>query len=335
MDRRAFLGRTVGLAGASLAAGAWMPTERTGSVGSIRNSGGASVTLELGGTDLGAIRGVTSGAPVGTVAPLAGGKAIRNISWEPFALDVDVAMPQALATWINDSWQGSNVFKNGAVEISDTTAMNRRREFQDGVLSEVVLPECHAGRSTPASVAVGLRPVTVRWKKASIEGKQAATLPKSWTCDRFQFQIVGLDGSQVMKVGPYVVTQELTPDPTGVQRETTFSLSSRKFGNLQLWVPESAAAPWAAWAEDFLINGSGAEKTAMLGFMAPDMTTYLAYAVFFGVGVVRYDDLLEDDEPTRHAAVELYVERAEFHLGTPPAGGGICPTNPCIATAGA
>ena len=336
MDRRSFLGRTAGLTGAALALGAWK-SEDVAPARTAR-AGGAAVALELGATDAGAIRGASGGAIVGDVANLPIGsfawpsKTLRNIEYDEFQLDADVAMPVDLATWINETWRGTLARRSGAITVSDLSP-SARREFVNGVITSVELPACDATVARPGVVAVKFKPEQVRWK-ASTDSKKDP-LPKSWTSDHFTFALTGLAATRVSAIDPFVVTQSLRVDLTGQQREVGIAPTRLDFGDLRITLPQSAAGPWAAWAQDFLVRGNGTERTGLLGLFAADMKTYLAHVVFFGVGLREYDDLRADDEPSRHAVATLYVAHAEFHLGAPSGGGGICPSNPCIAQPGA
>ena len=82
-------------------------------------------------------------------------------------------------------------------------------------------------------------------------------------------------------------------------------------------MPETDAAPWYDWFEDFVLQGDNSdesEKSGQLTYLAANLTDQLARLDFSNLGIFKIStDKAESNSDTiKRIKVELYCERIEF-----------------------
>ena len=347
-SRRRFLGTAAGLTGAALATGAWRQSPE-GATGNAAGGGGRTFSaggaeLQLGTMNMGALRSVEGGWVSAKVMNRAEAglyyfkKELAEATYDDVVLEIGLSMKSDVYAWINDTWTGKLARKDGAIVLADFNGtVQQQRDFTDAVVTETTIPACDASSKEPGFLTVKFAAETVRNAKGSGKLAGGVNPPKGFTTSNFRFVIDGLDASKVVRVDAFKVTNSVPVQTVGQLKEPEFR-PRLGFGEIALTIPAASASGWEKWADDFIVKGNNDdadEKSAMLGLFAADMKTYLAHVDFFNVGIFRYDDApVGTADGTKHVIAHLYCERAEFHLGAPSTGGGICPTNPCILPAG-
>ncbi len=82
---------------------------------------------------------------------------------------------------------------------------------------------------------------------------------KQWRANNFSLSIPGLDCRSVTKIEGMVVKQTFVENPQSEKGKPNSSSPVLDISNLVFYVPESDAASFFAWHEDFVIKGNNTE----------------------------------------------------------------------------
>jgi hypothetical protein len=136
--------------------------------------------------------------------------------------------------------------------------------------------------------------------------------PPSWYGATFRLDLPGLDCTRVMKIDSFTVNQQLVEasimDPDQVMEPVL------SFPNLTVTLPESSAATWQAWFDDFVVRGNNAddqEKTGRLSLLDGSLRERVRIDLFnVGIFHLALSAWTRDDSPLVVAG--LYCERMDF-----------------------
>lgn len=122
---------------------------------------------------------------------------------------------------------------------------------------------------------------------------------KRWQVNQFRVDIPGLPTSRVRAVAPFTLTMKPGRNYLGGTR-------------LSITFASVDVMPWAEWADEFLVQGTGApERTVELKLLEPDMKDVLLTLKGSGVGILSLAPVTQEPNSEKmplHRA-ELYVER--------------------------
>jgi phage tail-like protein len=285
--------------------------------------------LKLDGLDAGLLKSVDGGATSAEVINEAVGpsnfvkKHIGPPRYEAFTIQIGLWMGSVVYEWLQAAWKMNYVRKNGSVVAYDSSLEARsEREFFNALITEVTIPAMDASSKDQCYMTVKFAPEMVRTKKAS--GK--VTLPpvtaakEMWLASNFRLEIAGLDCSKVSAIGSFSVRHAAVTDAIGDARIPLKEPGRVEFPNLSITLPQSAAATWMDWFDDFVVkghNGDEREKSGSLIFLSPNLQAELGRVNFFNVGIFKIASAKADaaDERIQRVTADLYCERMELQLG--------------------
>jgi hypothetical protein len=285
--------------------------------------------LKLDGVDTGFLKSIDGGATSAEVISERVGpsfqakKHIGPPRYEDFTIQIGLWMGSVVYEWIQAAWKLNFVRKNGSIVTYDANLEARsEREFVNALITEVTIPKMDGASKEQCYMTVKLAPETVRTKKAS--GK--ATLPpvkaaqEMWLASNFRLEIAGLDCSKVSAIDSFSVKQTAGANPVGEVRNALKEPANVEFPNLVITLPESAAATWTEWFDDFVVKGNSGddrEKNGSLIFLSPNLQGELGRVNFFNLGIFRIASAKADaaDEQIQRVTAELYCERMELQIG--------------------
>ena len=317
-SRRGFLAGAATATGAALATGLLRPS---GAVAAERTSKATQTTgvrafLTLEGQSIGYLDSARGGDAVGQVVDEAPDdlgvvkKHIGGVSFEDITLGCSLGLAGPLYEWIDETWAGRPEALSGSIVVSATDASRSVKsviEFTEAYLTSTVIPNLRADSSDPAFLQLTLSPRQVS-VTAPGGSSPAAASGTTWRSSNFRLQVRGLDASRVASIGSLAVTRTLDADRVPGPLE---------IGNLELSLSETGASSWAAWAEDFLVNGNSSdenERRGRLNFLAPNLSTVLGYVSFSQLGpvAIRRPAIVSSSNAIRRFQAELYCESVRF-----------------------
>ena len=328
-SRRSFLGTAAGLTGVALATGAWRPAAGPSEAAATRSSFAVgNFALELDGTSAGFLKSVDGGSiyadVVETTGTPAAKKHIGSPKYEDFSLQVGFSMSKAVYDWIDSTWTGNFMRKNGAVLAADLNrVVKSSRTFQEALLTETTIPACDGSAKDPAYLTLGFAPERIQASKKIGQTLTAAKQQKAWLSSNFRLKIDNLDCTKVSKIDAFTIKQSVSESGIGETREPQKEPGKLEFPNLKLTLAETSASTWNLWFEDFVINGNNGdvdERNGTLEFLSPNGTEVFAHVAFFNLGIYRLGPTphMSGADTIPRVEAELYCERMRFKLGPPP-----------------
>lgn len=243
------------------------------------------------------------------------GKHIGGVRYAPIVLDVGWPLADPLSEWVMAMLDGTQTPRSGAIITVDEQRQERSRlEWRSAVITEITFPAANVSAKDAARIRVVLQPETtifVRSGGVHTLAPQAGS-PKPTLRSHFRFEIAGLAGSDrtVSEVSSIVVRRQGTITAGSAALDTGGALY---VSNVTVRVPESAAAPYTAWFDDFVIKGSSGaaqEKSATLAFLDPSLTNVIQRVDLAGVGIFRvsrHNQGAFPDDPAM-VTIEMYCE---------------------------
>jgi hypothetical protein len=287
-------------------------------------AGAALLTIE--GTQAGVLRQVKGGTARGEVTTLKIGtstipkKHLAGLKYEDISFTAPLTA-KPLTDWVAAFLKGSFLQKSGSIAgLPDASgALPVVREFQHAFLADVTFPALENSSREPGFLTVTLTPESTTLKSGAAGGHGSAS--RGWT--QFRFEMAGLDGTKVARIESFTVHQQMTESELGAQRNSTREPSTVEFPNLKITMAEAGAGSWAAWLQDFTVNGNAGddkEREGAIVLMAEG--TELARVKLLNCGIVG----LVSVEPAgqsvhagqaistgaRRMTAELYCERMEL-----------------------
>jgi hypothetical protein len=268
------------------------------------------MSLELDGIFAGHVSGFSGGNVVGEVvlekpaADLVQRKRLAAPRIEPVALELSPPFGRPFAEWVKSSIEPQPRFlrKNGAIVEFDATGREaRRRSFTNATITGVEFPLCDATQKQPAALAVSFAPETVSpggspgaAKADASAGAKGAAAKRAATLTQgaFRLRIQGLEQAtaRVSRIDAFGVTAAGAPSSRGSERDYQTAPASVSASNLVLTLPDSFAAPFYAWHDEFVVrglNGPERERVGVLEYLAPDASGVLLAVNLFNLGIFR------------------------------------------------
>ena len=282
--------------------------------------------LELDGAFAGWLTSASGGEAEGEVVqePLGADSVVRKhlggVHYTDLELTAGAGMEKAFSDWIAATLAHTGTRKDGTVISVDATLKEvARRTFFNALVREIELPVLDAGAKDAATLMVRVAPEDARTTKGSgakVAAPSSAKVQKKWLPSIFRLQIDGVDCKNVRRIEALTIKQNVVDSSIGERRDFLQEESQLELGDLIVTVPESKAADFVAWHDDFVIkgnNGSSAEKSGKLELLAPDLKSVLLTLDFGGLGIFkleRRDGGAEGALPTLRAAI--YCEELTF-----------------------
>src|SRR5215208_3078109 len=259
-----------------------------------------SSLLELSGTFAGQVLSTEGGDVTSDVIQEKLGsdpvvrKHLAGVRYTDIELECDARMERNFFDWIRDTLNHKFTRKSGAISVPDFNyQVDSRVEFANALLTGVSFPALDAGSRDAVTMSVKLTPEYTRRQKGSGQLQSAPGGPKGragWTAANFRLQIDGLDCKRVTKIEPLTFTTVVAQQAVGEAREYQQEPAHLDVPNLVLTVPESEAASFYAWHDDFVVkgmNGPQYEKNGTLEFLDPNGKDALLTLELKNLGIFR------------------------------------------------
>jgi hypothetical protein len=289
---------------------------------------GGNFQLILDGVKSGFLKSVDGGGIVGEVVVENVGsshfskKHVGRVAYAPFTVQFGMSMASALYDWINASWTGKAISKDGAIVLADLN-LNAvsQREFSRALITETSIPALDGAAKDAAYFTVTFAPEYIRTAKAS--GKVSAVLKtdqKLWLPSNFRLAIDGLDCTRVSRVGSITVRQPLAMDDIGGVRDVVKMPGRIEFPNVTVTMSEVAAQSWFDWFDDFVVKGNNdesREKNGSLSLLSANLADELMRIDFSNLGIfsIGADKAEANSDSVATVTAQLYCERMELRRG--------------------
>lgn len=184
------------------------------------------------------------------------------------------------------------------------------RTFTKARLAEVAFPAFDGASKDHGYLQLRITPSTTQLQ-APAHGidvrNEIGPKGKVWIASAFKLDIPGLATKRVSRIEPFKLALKSTP--AGV----TY------FGGTRLTVTFAAldAAPWLDWQDEFLLKGSGSERTLALTVLSVNLKDALMALKGSGVGLLSLAAIAQDgsSEKAPRLRAELYVEKWQIVPG--------------------
>lgn len=282
--------------------------------GTPRTFGGSHFSLEIGGTDVGAVASVEGGNAVSEVVLDAGtggftGKHLGALSYEPLKVVLNAPPHPDVTKLINESLAKTVRTGIAIVGYDFNYKVISYRELTNAYLAEVGLSKLDAASAKePLGIELTFQPELVRTAdKSGGAGKVAA---KSKAAGGFRFSVSGLDAATQGVSAVDMPSAKLRPLTKGVANSGKYDLSA-----FTVELSMQHAKPYLDWFEQFAIKRSNTEEaTAKLELMTPDLKSVLYTVTLEGVGISALRTAKQEagNESIAKLEATLYAERMTF-----------------------
>jgi len=261
-------------------------------------------------------------------------KHLGNVKYEDVSFKCGTGMSREFYNWIDTAIKfTSNVDgrKNGAIVHFDYDYNELSRlTFHEALVTEFAMPALDASSKDPAMMTVKFKPEWTR-KTFGGGGKKTSSnlkpdVQKKWLPANFRLRFTNdasfdLALQKVNKIEALTIKQKVVENAIGEQRDYQQEPAAIEFPNLVITLAESHADKFYQWHENFVIkgvNGDDQEKTAMLEYLSPDLTTVLFTLTLEHCGVFKLspDKIEAGVESIRRVKVEMYCEEIKFSYGS-------------------
>jgi phage tail-like protein len=246
-------------------------------------------------------------------------KHIGGVKYEDITLSCGTGMSKAFYEWIKDSLDLKYERKSGAIVAADYNFQELASlSFHNALITEFGMPALDAASKDAAKMTVKFSPEYTRFKAGDGSKVQGgAVTQKRWHASNFRLTIDGLDTSRVNKIEALVIKQKVIDNAVGEQRDVPTAVAYLEVPDLVITFPESQAADFWKWHEDFVINGNNDqdhEKTGSLTYLAPNLKDALFTLNFFGLGIFKCEPekTASGSESLRRVKAEMYCEEIKF-----------------------
>ena len=249
-------------------------------------------------------------------------KHVSNIKWTAGKATVGIGMGKGMYDWIRQSFDKSYSMKNGWLVSGDFNYKAQTRlDFEDALITEVVVPKLDGSSKDAAYFDVTFEPERVRWSKGGQEDIRSniGVKQKAWLCSNFRFEMEPLPTSRVASIDSFTWKCAIAADQIGIHREPTKHPAKVTVPDLKVAISMADHHAWAEDARKWFVDGmheDGNEYTGRIVFLGPDMKKELGDITLTHIGFKKFskDDLEANSEKIARFQVELYVEKMEFKI---------------------
>ena len=222
-----------------------------------------------------------------------------------------------LAPWISQTLSGTALKVNGRIlELDANNSVVAERQFTNATLTEFTLPALDASSREPARMKLTFQPEAITTKSGG--GAKAPALSdakaKRPLASAFRVTIPGVDCTGVAKVEPITITFKLVSAASGTDRTSQKNIGETVAGDLVLTVADAKAGGFVQWHDQAVVRGdaTGAEKTATVELLTPDLKTAILTLEGQGVGIVTVRPPAMPAgaaDQARRVEAQMYVEQ--------------------------
>jgi hypothetical protein len=294
---------------------------------------GGHFSLDINGASAGWVSSVEGGGATADVIVEKVGadpivrKHLGPTKYEDITVITGTGMSAGFWDWIVDTFDRKPSRRSGAIVSYDAKLVERqRRTFQDALITEIGFPAADAADKAAGEITLKFSPELTKLLKP---GHGAPPGPvnmkqKKWLTSNFRFALDGVPGTtHVNRVEAIVVRQKVVENPVGEQRDYAKEPANLEIPNIVFTIAETHADELYEWHEDFVINGNmgqDKERSALLEYLAPDLSTVLLKLNFFNCGIFKLtpDDSSSSAQSIARLRAELYCEDLKLEQPVPP-----------------
>ena len=280
--------------------------------------------------DYGGIKGELLAQPVGG-APLKV-KHVHNPTVEPVTVKMGLSMSKDVFDWIERSWKGECVRKNGSIITYDHDLKQvYEYQFYDALILEMTVPTLDASSKDPFYITLKFQAERAEHKWGAggrSAGSRLPTRQKIITPSNFILEIEGMTIDRVSKIDQFVVKQNVKPLSCGADWMYQIEPTSLEYPNLTATLSIVNSAEFINWHKDFVIDGNNGpekEKTGAIVMLAQDMSTELMTVTLKQMGICNLALEKADAggaDAFARVKVDLYCEEMELKWESAGKGGG-------------
>jgi hypothetical protein len=234
-------------------------------------------------------------------------KHLAQPEFEDIITDLGLAMPDTLFDWIAAAWAAGDQPKDGALlAVDHQLAIKSERQFTAARIAATTVPALDAASKAALPLSLRLKPASITLAPGAGKLPLGKAKQRLWQAANFRLTVDGLDCTKVSRIDSFTV-------PGAVGGKVDFPV-------LAVTLAAASAATWAAWFDDFVVdgnNGDGAEKSGQIAFLLPDLKTVLARIELQGLGIFRLDTAPGGPNQMPRLTAGLYCERMSLHRDTP------------------
>lgn len=329
LDRRGFLAGAAGLTGVALAVGAWRPAfAMDGDSTGLHDALSPHANVKIGHIVL-----TLDGSPAGALLEAEGGGAFTEVNlaesnsvtvirripgstkWQPITLKRGLTNDRSVNEWIKGSIGGLSPVRSGEIAATDENfKLFTKTEFFNALITEIGFPALDAASRESAKMTIKMQPESTRIGAASGLVSKTSTAQQKWLVSNFKLTINGMDAAFVTKIDTINIKMNYASTDAGAGER----LASIDIPNLKLTIPESQAADFIKWHQEFVIerkNGAENEKSGNLSFLSPDLKTEIFRLDLTGLGIFALDrDPLALTNQVRNVTAQLYCDKMDFNF---------------------
>jgi phage tail-like protein len=287
--------------------------------------------LEIDGSKVGTVRNLDGGgvkADVLTYQHGNGGDTWRQLGrtkYEEFKITSGLVAGEALWKWISLCMSGKPERRNGALCAGDYEYVEKaRREFTDGLISEVQFPKFDAHDKNAANVVVTVNPERMTYARGS-GSKMPVDDPssekqKSVSACNFTFNLQGFESAckRVNKVDGFGVKCKIIEHQVSTRIESVKVPGKIEYPNITFYLPEIDAEAFLDHHKKSAMRGDRGKPipSATLAFhnnarSRRGSVTFKECTIF----AVTHDKQDATSEDIRMVKVEMAIEGIEFEVG--------------------
>jgi hypothetical protein len=222
---------------------------------------------------------------------------------EDITVEVGAAMSNALFDWIAAAWAAGEHPKDGAVLAVDYKfGIKTEQLFTAARIAATTVPMLDAASKVIPPLSVRLTPASITLAPGAGKLQLVNLKQRLWRASHFRLDIDGVDCSKVSRIESFTVPGAVDGKVNFPELRVTFSTAS--------------AVTWAAWFQDFVIdgnNGDAAEKSGHITFLLPNLKTVLAKIDLNGLGIFRLETVPSGPNQVARMAASLYCEQMSLH----------------------
>jgi phage tail-like protein len=251
-------------------------------------------------------------------------KNLATVSYSDFDVQLGFAMTPNVYDWINASWQKNYTRKNGSIVACNFNYESMSsREFFNALITETSIPTMDGSDKNACYMGLKISPETIRYKpgdNSKVTGEFGKGEQKKWLPCNFRIEIDGLPCKKINKFDGFKITQKNVVDSIGDARDYEKEPASVEFPNVSFTLAQTDAQPWLDYFDSFVLQGNqgtDAEKTGALVFLAPNGRDELGRVTFGNMGIFSFTDDKGEagSESIKRVKIEMYVETMALQYG--------------------
>jgi phage tail-like protein len=242
--------------------------------------------------------------------------------FDDIKVQVAATSSNPMYTWLQSFFTGNPDRRNGAIVAADFYYNERaRREFKQGLITELSFPKLDATDKNAAYLTVNIAVEDIQYKPGS-GSKLTVSLPSSqnlWTCCNFLFELEGYPTHNVSKIDSFTIKHTVVEYQSGGRLSSTKSPSAIEFPNLSFYVPESDSQAYANYVTNqgnIAYMDQGDRNSPLTGRLVAldNQGRELFYVTFMGCDIfgITPDSSNASSEEIKQVKVDLYTEQMAF-----------------------